>query len=517
MTVSSGDPERLGEYLDRAVPARRWLAERFSETISVVRSFLGSGSVTGDLQSLYEMPRLIETMEDNDRFVEAVRDALLEADRSWTAGPVKVSDAYLSSSLERAGVPSVPDVLHVGNTALLGSAPLSGFSGPAPVSQREFDARATLPLVSDPLAWQAAPVDRWDTWQPGLRRAGGSFVMDLAPGTRLPVTTRGNACAVVTADELAGDEPAGEDNGRTGPAAGLWRLGDHVKGLGRSVLGAGRNGAGAVVSSAGDVGNATAGFGIGVSRGLWGMVRDVRDTGMLIWRVSTVRWLFDRDGWHRDVEELRAGLEATAHDLDGFAAELVRDTLAIDRFEDGRPAEGSGEAFVNVAGLVLGAKGLTKLARAGNDAPEGEAAGVEPNVRGVLPNIRPAAEATVADVEAFGVLAGKNLPVSSEQVDAIEQHLSRPELDHWEVNDLMIERLRQAVSSGENVTNADAAFLTHELSEKKLMDTGVPYVEAHERALSQYGVDQRALYDRTVIEQMPQWFNRSYKSFWGIE
>ena len=59
-------------------------------------------------------------------------------------------------------------------------------------------------------------------------------------------------------------------------------------------------------------------------------------------------------------------------------------------------------------------------------------------------------------------------------------------------NEVMIDRAR-AIERGElEATDTDKAFLTHELRERELRETGMEYNEAHAQTCKEYGFDANA-------------------------
>lgn len=79
----------------------------------------------------------------------------------------------------------------------------------------------------------------------------------------------------------------------------------------------------------------------------------------------------------------------------------------------------------------------------------------------------------------------------------------------------MIDRLANQV--GSVVTGADRNFYTHELLENQYMGVGMNYDDAHRAALMNDGVSDFAIYHPDVIRQFPDYFNNSWRSYWGIK
>ncbi|MBD2385907.1 hypothetical protein H6G32_10900 [Cylindrospermum sp. FACHB-282] len=81
----------------------------------------------------------------------------------------------------------------------------------------------------------------------------------------------------------------------------------------------------------------------------------------------------------------------------------------------------------------------------------------------------------------------------------------------------MIQRLQQALDSGQTISGSDASFYFHELKEAKLMEEGDKWAEAHLKAIADYGVSPFSLYHPDVIKAYPEDFNRNWRKPWGIE
>ncbi|MFJ2707811.1 PrsW family glutamic-type intramembrane protease [Streptomyces sp. NPDC087428] len=104
---------------------------------------------------------------------------------------------------------------------------------------------------------------------------------------------------------------------------------------------------------------------------------------------------------------------------------------------------------------------------------------------------------------------------TEQDIDAVEHHLTSRFGDPWPPNEAMIERVREAVRSGRPLTEGEENFMAHEMTESRLMDTGMPYDEAHELALRQHPSMKN--YDPEVIKQFPEWFNKNWFRAWGID
>jgi hypothetical protein len=97
-------------------------------------------------------------------------------------------------------------------------------------------------------------------------------------------------------------------------------------------------------------------------------------------------------------------------------------------------------------------------------------------------------------------------------VDAVASHLDR--LDHSPANDMMLSRIRERLEAGEELTEGQRNFMSHETTEKALMDGGMPYEEAHERALEAHPPGRN--YEPEVIEEYAHLFNNWWRKQWGL-
>jgi RHS repeat-associated protein len=85
-------------------------------------------------------------------------------------------------------------------------------------------------------------------------------------------------------------------------------------------------------------------------------------------------------------------------------------------------------------------------------------------------------------------------------VDRVTQHLSQ--LDHFGANDVMLQRISDAIGSGQPLTEGQTNFMLHETTEADLMDGGMPYEDAHEQALGMHPPGLN--YDPDVIDQFEE-------------
>jgi hypothetical protein BACCOPRO_01641 len=76
--------------------------------------------------------------------------------------------------------------------------------------------------------------------------------------------------------------------------------------------------------------------------------------------------------------------------------------------------------------------------------------------------------------------------------DYLRTNFPNPDGSICENNEVMIDRAR-AIERGElEATDTDKAFLTHELRERELRETGMEYNEAHAQTCKEYGFDANA-------------------------
>jgi hypothetical protein len=77
-------------------------------------------------------------------------------------------------------------------------------------------------------------------------------------------------------------------------------------------------------------------------------------------------------------------------------------------------------------------------------------------------------------------------------------------------NDVMLDRIKRAVSEGRPLSERQVYFMRHELTEAALMDRGVSYEEAHAEALKTHPPGQN--YDLDVIDRFEEfgpWWRRT--------
>ena len=136
--------------------------------------------------------------------------------------------------------------------------------------------------------------------------------------------------------------------------------------------------------------------------------------------------------------------------------------------------------------------------------------------------------------QGLGKLAGQELKVTQAELAEVEAHLMEFAKRgnggvHFPENEMMLQRLRDALQSGKPISGAELAFYTHELHELKnmsqLLKDGRTFDEAyniaHKAALDAYGNSPFSVYHPDVIKvlnaQTSGYFNSNWLKFWGIE
>ncbi|HSY16428.1 MAG TPA: hypothetical protein VK816_10595 [Jatrophihabitantaceae bacterium] len=97
----------------------------------------------------------------------------------------------------------------------------------------------------------------------------------------------------------------------------------------------------------------------------------------------------------------------------------------------------------------------------------------------------------------------------------IADHLRRPGLYHSPENDVMIDNIHQAMVEGCALSEGEENFMRHELTEADLMDGGMSVEDAHALALRTHPLFKN--YSPEVIDQLPEYFNNSWRRAWGME
>ena len=148
-------------------------------------------------------------------------------------------------------------------------------------------------------------------------------------------------------------------------------------------------------------------------------------------------------------------------------------------------------------------------------------AGVGPVAKGVQAGVKNVKGADKAAEGAKVIDKGSGLLAKAEELGSIKNHLSK--LDYAVENDAMIERINTKIEKGEALTGADAEFYVHELEESRLMDNGMGYETAHQKAMAKYNVCEWDLYDPAAVQAADAsnggWrsFADDYYDYWGIK
>ena len=115
----------------------------------------------------------------------------------------------------------------------------------------------------------------------------------------------------------------------------------------------------------------------------------------------------------------------------------------------------------------------------------------------------------------LGLFETHSVRVSQKGLELIRNHLSR--FGDCEQNSMMMQRLRSAAADGCTISGADASFYMHEAAEATLMARGLSYPAAHAASLQKYGVSQYSVYHPSVVAALPQWFNKNWRNYWGMQ
>jgi hypothetical protein len=115
----------------------------------------------------------------------------------------------------------------------------------------------------------------------------------------------------------------------------------------------------------------------------------------------------------------------------------------------------------------------------------------------------------------FGQLEGKKFLVKKESLEMIKKHIIS-NFYYYKPNEMMINRLEQALNNNQEISGADASFYFHESREAELMQQGLTYSEAHQQALKDYEVSPFSVYHPDVIRAYPDEFNQKWEREWGI-
>jgi hypothetical protein len=115
----------------------------------------------------------------------------------------------------------------------------------------------------------------------------------------------------------------------------------------------------------------------------------------------------------------------------------------------------------------------------------------------------------------FGILANHEYVIDPEKLDIIKIHVKN--FAEYLPNIMMLNRLEQALNSGQKISGADASFYFHELKEAEFMKEGYDYYEAHQGSINYYSVSPYSLYHPEVIKACPDDFNRNWRKAWEID
>ena len=173
------------------------------------------------------------------------------------------------------------------------------------------------------------------------------------------------------------------------------------------------------------------------------------------------------------------------------AAAIALVLLAVVLLPELIAAAAAEEAAAAAAAEVAAAEAAEAAAAAAAEAASAEAA---------------AAEAVAAEEAAAGF--------TESDLSQVAEHLERPGMDPSPANDAMIQRIEQALQDGRALTEGETNFMTHEMTEKALMDQGMSYEEAHAAAMETHPPMKN--YDPEVIQQFPEYFNNNWLRAWGL-
>jgi hypothetical protein len=151
-------------------------------------------------------------------------------------------------------------------------------------------------------------------------------------------------------------------------------------------------------------------------------------------------------------------------------------------------------------GAQLGANAaLLGMPAAGRVAPEGSLRTPEGSP---TPNLNKKPGPTSSESVGAPNTGGTNPAYSVTDIARVTQHLKSPGLDPFAANDVMLQRIGQAVEKGQPLTEGQANFMKHELTEAELMKGGMSYEQAHEQALTTHPPGRN--YDPDVIDEFPE-------------
>lgn len=79
----------------------------------------------------------------------------------------------------------------------------------------------------------------------------------------------------------------------------------------------------------------------------------------------------------------------------------------------------------------------------------------------------------------------------------------------------MVISIEDAIASGRPLTAAEQYFMTHELTEARLVTSGLSQDAAHAAALETHPPFMN--YSPEVIQNYPEYFNSNWRTAWEIE
>ena len=120
------------------------------------------------------------------------------------------------------------------------------------------------------------------------------------------------------------------------------------------------------------------------------------------------------------------------------------------------------------------------------------------------------------NINLLGKLTGQEFVIEQKQLDILKTHIAT-NFPAYEPNEMMIDRLQNALDNNQRISGADASFYFHELKESELMQQGYTYQEAHQQALHYYEVSPFSVYHPDVIVACHEEFNQKWRDSWGIK
>jgi len=109
----------------------------------------------------------------------------------------------------------------------------------------------------------------------------------------------------------------------------------------------------------------------------------------------------------------------------------------------------------------------------------------------------------------LSVAANSDLATVTTHLDSIDALASHPP------NAAMVSGIEDAIASGRPLTAAEQNFMTHELTEARVVASGASQDAAHAAALETHPPFMN--YSPEVIQNFPEYFNSNWRTAWGIE